>query len=49
MDWYEFYEAVVEQAVLLGYSEQQVNMFIGDIKHHYDNGLSVDEVINIEF
>lgn len=49
MDWCTFYEEVVKQAMLLGYSEQQVKMFIDDIKCHYDNGLSVDEVIDIEF
>ena len=49
MDWYDFYKEVVKQAVLLGYSEQQVKIFIDDIKYHYDNGLSVDEVVDIEF
>ena len=49
MDWYTFYEEVVKQAILLGYSERQINIFIDDIKYHYDNGLSVDEVVDIEF
>lgn len=49
MDWYDFYKEVNNKAMLLGYSEQQVNMFIDDIKYHYDNGWSVDEVIDIEF
>ena len=47
--WIDFYCEVVDKATELGYSWQQVGMFIDDIMRHCYNGLSVDEVIDIEF
>ena len=48
-DWYDFYNEVLDKAVKLGYSKQQVAMFEADIKYHYDSGMTVDEIIDIEF
>ena len=45
--WVDDYCEIVEKATKLGYSEQQVEMLIDDIQHHYNNGLSVDEVVDL--
>ena len=52
-DWIEasyqidYYCEVVEKATKIGYSEKQVEVLIDDIRHHYNNGLSVDEVVDL--
>ena len=47
--WVEYYCEVADKAVKLGFSEKQVEMSIDYIMNHYHNGLSVDEVVYIEF
>lgn len=45
--WIDFYCEVVEKATKMGYSEKQVEVFICDIRSHYDSGKTVDEVVDL--
>lgn len=45
----EYLEQVVVKVELLGYDIKMVKCFFSDIKQHYEDGLSVDECIEIEF
>jgi transcription elongation factor GreA-like protein len=45
----KYYLEVVEKAKSLGYSQQQVNIFLQDIIGCYQNNKSVDECVEIVF
>lgn len=49
MTFDEYLEQVVVKVELLAYDIKMVNCFLSDIKQHYEDGLSVDECIEIEF
>ena len=49
MDFQEYYKEVLYKARSLGYSKQVVDCFMFDIERHYENGLTVDDCIEIEF
>lgn len=49
MSFEEYCKEVVQQAQILGYHKQVIDCFLFDIKQHYEDGLSVDECIEIEF
>lgn len=45
----DFYLSVMRGAMSLGYTQEHVRVFMGDIEDHYNNGLSVEQVLEIEF
>lgn len=49
MSFEEYYKEVFEQAKLLGYNKQVIDCFLFDIEQHYQDGLTVEECVKIEF
>lgn len=49
MSFEDYYKEVLQQAQLLGYNKQVIDCFLFDIEQHYQDGLTVDECIKIEF
>ena len=49
MDFDEFLDEVVSLARPLGYNYITVLKFAVDIRNHYENGLTPEEVVEIEF
>ena len=45
----EFYLEVEDRALELGYTKEQVRMFKGDIEEHFNNNLTVEQVVEAEF
>lgn len=49
MSFEDYYKEVLFIAMGLGYNKQVVDCFMFDIERHYENGLTVDECVEIEF
>lgn len=49
MEFDEYYKEVLQKALAFGYTKEMVDCFKFDIAYHYENGLTVDECIKIEF